>query len=82
MINILIIKTGSIGDVLRTTCIIEGLIEKYFNPRIHWMTSSKSSDTIDNNPYIRKVFVIENLDNQIYNLNFDLVISLEEDKNA
>lgn len=80
MRNILIIKTGSIGDVLRTTCIIEGLIEKYFNPRIYWLTSVKSVDTISNNPYIRKVFVVEHLDKQIYDLNFDFVISLEEDR--
>ncbi len=80
MVNILVIKTGAIGDVLRTTCIIEGLIEKYLNPKIYWLTSFKSINVIDNNPHLRKVFVIENLDNQIYNLNFDLVLSLEEDK--
>jgi len=80
MKNILIIKTGSIGDVLRTTCIIEGLIEKYFNPRIYWLTSVKSVDTISNNPHIRKVFVLEHLDNKVYNLKFDLVVSLEEDR--
>lgn len=80
MKNILIIKTGSIGDVLRTTCVIEGLIEKYFNPRIFWLTSSKSIDTISNNPFIRKIFILEDLDEKIYGMNFELVISLEEDK--
>jgi heptosyltransferase-2 len=80
MKNILIIKTGSIGDVLRTTCIIEGLIEKYLNPRIFWLTSEKSLDTISNNPFIKEIFVLENLNKKIFNLNFDLVISLEEDK--
>lgn len=80
MRNILIIKTGSIGDVLRTTCIIEGLIEKYFGPRIYWLTSIKSAATISNNPFIRKVFILEQLDSKIYDINFDFVISLEEDK--
>src|SRR3989344_9503661 len=80
MQNILIIKTGSIGDVLRTTCVIEGLIEKYFNPRIYWLTSTRSIEVINNNPFINKVFALEYLNNEIYNIKFDFVISLEEDE--
>ncbi len=80
MKNVLIIKTGSIGDVLRTTCIIEGLIEKFFNPRIFWLTSIKAADTISNNPFITKMFVLEHLDKEIYDISFDMIISLEEDK--
>lgn len=80
MRNILIIKTGSIGDVLRTTCIIEGLIEKYFNPRIFWLTSINSVAVIDNNPLINKIFVKEYLDREIFDIKFDFVISLEEDE--
>ncbi len=78
--NILIIKTGAIGDVLRTTCVLEGLIEKYFNPRIYWLTSLSSLAVIENNPLIRKLFVLEYLSPEIFSLPFDLVISLEEDK--
>ena len=80
MKNILIIKTGSIGDVLRTTCVIEGLIEKFFNPRIYWLTSEKSLEIIENNPFIKEIFVLEKLNKKIFSLNFDLAISLEEDK--
>ena len=79
MKNILIIKTGSIGDVLRTTCVIEGLIEKFFNPRIYWLTSIKSLPVIETNPFLSKIFLIEHLDKEIYKLEFDMVISLEED---
>lgn len=80
MKNILIIKTGSIGDVLRTTCVIEGLIEKYSTPKIYWLTSTKSIEVISNNPFINEIFILEDLDKEIYNLKFDFVISLEEDE--
>jgi len=80
MKKILIIKTGSIGDVLRTTCIIPGLIEKYFNPRIYWLTSTKSFDIVRNNPFINKTFLTESLDENIKKINFDMVISLEENE--
>ena len=68
MKNILIIKTGSIGDVLRTTCLIEGLIEKYFNPRIYWLTSIKSLPVIETNPFLSKIFLIVDLEKKVFQL--------------
>ncbi len=79
MKNILIIKTGSIGDVLRTTCVLEGIKEKYFNPRVYWLTSIKSVSVLENNHFLNEVYVMEYLNKDIYKKKFDLVISLEED---
>jgi len=80
MKNILIIKTGALGDVLRTTVILEGLVEKYVNPNIFWITSEAAKPLLENNPFIEKIYYQENLDKDIFKRKYDFVISLEEDK--
>jgi len=80
MKNILIIKTGALGDVLRTTVILEGIIDKYVNVRIYWLASEKVLPLLENNPFIDKLYVIENIDEDLFEKDYDLVISLEEKK--
>lgn len=53
--KILIIKLDAMGDVLRTTCILQGLKEKYPNSQIHWITKSESKPLLENNPFIDSV---------------------------
>ena len=43
--NILIIKLGAIGDVIRTTSILPGLKSKY-NANIDWVTKQESFDVL------------------------------------
>jgi heptosyltransferase-2 len=50
--KILIIKLDAIGDVLRTTCILPGLKEKYPNAHITWLTLEESLSLFTNNPYV------------------------------
>jgi heptosyltransferase-2 len=78
--NILIVKTGALGDVLRTTVILEGLAEKFVNPRIHWLTSRNSRSLLDNNPFIEKIFFKEDPTPEYLKYSYDLIISLEEDQ--
>ena len=92
--KILIIKTAALGDVLRTTVILEGLIEKYSNPKIYWLCAENAKPLIDNNPYIEKIYYREHLFpkkadknsenekevSEISSHKYDMVISLEEDK--
>lgn len=80
MKNILLIKTGAQGDVLRTTVILEGLKEKYVNPKIYWLTAIDARPLLENNPFVEKVYYKEHLDSEILSRKYDLVISLEEDK--
>jgi ADP-heptose:LPS heptosyltransferase len=79
--NILVIKTGGLGDVVRTSFIAQALKEKYknTNPNIFWITSKKAIPLFINNPYVTSAVSIENK-NKLKNLNFDLAINLEEDK--
>ncbi|MEW6103142.1 MAG: glycosyltransferase family 9 protein [bacterium] len=50
--KILIIKLDAPGDVLRTTCILQGLKEKYPNSYITWITKRNSFELFKNNHYI------------------------------
>jgi heptosyltransferase-2 len=77
MKNILIIKTGALGDVLRTTTILEGLREKYKNAAITWLTSKIAKDLLINNPNIDRIIYNPA---KIHKKKWKLIISLEEDK--
>ena len=79
--NILIIKIGALGDVVRCTFLAQALRDKYKqnNPKIYWLTDTKAKPLFFNNPYVNKVIEKENK-NSLLNINFDLVINLEEDE--
>src|SRR3989344_3236614 len=78
--NILIIKTGALGDVVRTSFIAQALKDKYKikKPKIFWLTSKSATSFFINNPYVDKIFTEENRQD-IIKIDFDLVINLEED---
>jgi heptosyltransferase II len=78
--NILIIKTGALGDVVRTNFIAQALKEKYKNQslNIFWITSKTAIPVFVNNPYIYKAISEENKDS-LKDINFDIAINLEED---
>lgn len=81
--NILIIKLGAIGDVIRTTSILPGLKAKYGNCRIGWVTKKESFDALKGNRLINKVYIIDNNSkNKIKNGKYDLVISLDDEYEA
>jgi len=80
MKNILIIKTGALGDVLRTTVILEGLREKYVGAKIYWLTKKSSVALLDNNPFIEELYFVSGLVDDIKRRKYDLIISLEEDR--
>ncbi|MBS3101121.1 glycosyltransferase family 9 protein [Candidatus Woesearchaeota archaeon] len=78
--KILIIKLGAIGDVLRTTAILQGLRDRYGNCEISWVTKKESFDILRNNNAIDRIFLIEDV--KKISENFDLVISLDDDFEA
>jgi len=77
--KILIIKTGALGDVLRTSFLAQALKDKYkrINPKIFWLTSQSASQFFINNPYIDNLIISEERD-KLKKINLDLVINLEE----
>lgn len=50
--KILIVKLDAMGDVLRTTCILPGLREKFPKAHISWLTRKDSVPLFLNNPYV------------------------------
>jgi len=79
--NILIIKLGALGDVLRTTGILKGLHNRYGNPKIFWLTKPQSFPLLEKNPLIHKVASIDDWE-EILGTDFDLVISLDDEEEA
>lgn len=77
--NILIIKTGALGDVVRTSFIAQALKDKYLkeNPQISWITDKKAKPLFINNPYVDQVIIREEI-NSIQK-EWDIIINLEED---
>ncbi len=81
--NILIIKLGAIGDVIRTTSILPGLKNKYKNCKIDWVTKKESFDVLRNNNMINGVFLIDkNTENKLRQKKYNLIISLDDDYEA
>jgi ADP-heptose:LPS heptosyltransferase/glycosyltransferase involved in cell wall biosynthesis len=79
--NILIIKIGAMGDVLRTSFIAQALKAKYrkSNPQVFWMTNKNLFPLFTNSPYVDELIDAKNLE-QLRNKSFDLVVNLEENK--
>ncbi|MDR1663104.1 MAG: glycosyltransferase family 9 protein [Endomicrobium sp.] len=76
--RILIIKLGAIGDVLRTTFILNGLKEVYPKSKISWITDIKNTTVLEGNSLIDKIIcndksVIKYLVKEF----FDIVINLD-----
>ena len=80
--NILVIKLGAIGDVIRTTAVLQGLRDKYKNCRIDWVVKKMSFDVLKNNKLIGNVYTIEKDSAGLKGRMYDLVISLDDEGDA
>lgn len=78
-INILVIKLDAVGDVLRTTCILSELKEKYRDSEITWITRESALPLFENNHLVEHVLSYESTEAMLYTAvqEFDLVISLD-----
>ena len=56
--KILVIKLGALGDVLRTTPILEAIKEKYPDSEITWITEPESKEILEGNPNISKILTL------------------------
>ncbi|MBU0980237.1 MAG: glycosyltransferase family 9 protein [Nanoarchaeota archaeon] len=77
--SILMIKLGAAGDVLRTTCILQGLKEQHPDAGITWITKPFSKPLLAYNSLISQVVAVQDI-SQLGS--FDLVINLDEDELA
>ena len=77
--RILIIKLEAVGDVLRTTCILHGLKEKYPKSEITWITGKSAAPLFENNKMVDRVFSYDSTETILHILveEFDVVINLD-----
>lgn len=57
--EILIIKTGAMGDVLRTTSILPGLAKLHPEARITWLTAKGSEDLLRARPELVRIISVD-----------------------
>lgn len=76
--RILIIKLGAMGDVLRTTFLLEGLKAIYPESSVSWIVNAKNSEVLEGNKFINEI-VINDEKISVYLINnyFDIVINLD-----
>lgn len=79
--DILIIKLGALGDVIRTTSILPGLKAKYRGCRIDWVTKNGSIEFLKKNRLINRIYMIEDAV-KLRAKKYDLVISLDDEHEA
>ncbi|MDR1952630.1 MAG: glycosyltransferase family 9 protein [Elusimicrobiota bacterium] len=77
-LRILIIKLGAMGDVLRTTFLLEGLKEIYPKSSISWIVAKNNQAVLRNNSFIDNVIIDdEKINSFLINNFFDIVINLD-----
>lgn len=57
--SILIIKTGALGDVLRTTSILPGLRERQPEARISWVTAPAARELVAAHPLVAETILLD-----------------------
>lgn len=55
MTDLLILKTGALGDVLRTTAVLPGLHQRYDDARVVWVTAPGAVDLVRHHPLVSQV---------------------------
>jgi ADP-heptose:LPS heptosyltransferase len=79
-VKILIIRFSSIGDIVLTTPIIRCIKQQMQGVEVHYITKQKFSSIISSNPYIDKLYTINDSTSEIINQlkkeNYDYVIDL------
>lgn len=58
-INILIIHTAFIGDIVLSTPLIHALYDKYPNAQISYLTTPVGENILKNNPYLKEIIVYD-----------------------
>jgi len=84
---ILILKTGALGDVVRTTAILPGLHARHANARITWVAATEAVDLVRLHPQVAEVVAlspkseasIAAVRERLADREFERVISLDDE---
>jgi ADP-heptose:LPS heptosyltransferase len=57
--KILVIRFSSIGDIVLTTPVVRALKTQLSDAEVHYVTKSRYQSILESNPYIDKMFVLD-----------------------
>jgi heptosyltransferase-2 len=85
---VLILKTGALGDVLRTTAILPGLRAAHPRARVTWLTAPAALDLVRLHPLVDEALAVSpregqalaDLGTRLAKRRFDWVISLDDEE--
>ncbi|MEC7725675.1 MAG: hypothetical protein VYD05_09195, partial [Planctomycetota bacterium] len=88
MTDILVIKTGALGDVLRTTAILPGLHSRFGGARVTWLTAPAARPLVDGHPQVANVVTcrpddaasMREVDAELGAMRWDWVLSLDDEQ--
>ncbi|HYQ59107.1 MAG TPA: glycosyltransferase family 9 protein [Draconibacterium sp.] len=79
-VKFLVIRFSSIGDIVLTTPVVRGLKHQVENAEVHFVTKKKFACLLQSNPYIDKVYLLEDnigtLIGQLGSEKYDYIIDL------
>jgi len=80
-VKVLLVKLGALGDVLRTTPLLEGLRKKYGACDVTWLVEGRHRSVLERNPLIKRLQSLES-DRDWKSDSYDLVINLDKEPEA
>jgi len=87
-VNIAILKTAALGDVVRTTSILPGLVQRYPGARVLWVTAPGALDLVRTNALLTRVETLSVADpssvgelaGRLATESFDRVLSFDDEE--
>ncbi len=82
MFEVLIVKTGALGDVVRTTALLPGLHRRHADARVSWLTAPGAVDLVRLHPQVAAVipFGAAGEHARLAERRWDWVISLDDEQ--
>jgi len=81
--RILLIKLDALGDVMRSTALVEGIKKKYPDSQLTWLVKDNAKFFVENNPSIDRVMIYNDENARILQCEkFDILINLDKDSKS
>ncbi len=81
--NILLIKLGALGDVLRTTPLLTALKSRHPSAHITWLVDAQCEEVLSGNPFIDELLPYSEKGlESLAKRNFDILINLDKEDEA
>lgn len=83
--NVLLIKLGALGDVLRTTPLVPALKEKWPGARVTWMLAEAALPLVARHPDVDEIVTVEAYEageSKLAGRSWDVIVNLDEDPAA